>query len=79
MFLSPQEGRPFVIAAAAGMDTVPYRIYYDTPDGKMKLFCKVRVIFGEPMPAAQFAMEGRDIKKLGGEMKQAVLDAWSEL
>lgn len=49
------------------------------PDGKMKLFCKVRVIFGEPMPAAQFAMEGRrDIKKLR-ENKQAVLDAWSEL
>ena len=23
----------------------------------MKLFCKVRVIYGEPMPAAQFAME----------------------
>ena len=44
---------------------MPCRIYYDTPDGKMKLFCKVRVIFGEPMPAAQFAMEGRrDIKKL---------------
>ena len=60
-------------------DVVPCRIYYDTPDGKMKLFCKVRVIFGEPMPAAQFAMEGRrDIKKLR-ENKQAVLDAWSKL
>ena len=45
----------------------------------MKLFCKVRVIFGEPMPAAQFAMEGRrDIKKLR-ENKQAILDAWSKL
>ena len=66
-------------AAAANVDVVPCRIYYDTPDGKMKLFCKVRVIFGEPMPAAQFAMEGRrDIKKLR-ENKQAILDAWSEL
>ena len=75
----PLKSGLFVIAAAANVDVVPCRIYYDTPDGKMKLFCKVRVIFGEPMPAAQFAMEGRrDIKKLR-ENKQAVLDAWSEL
>ena len=75
----PLKSGLFVIAAAANVDVVPCRIYYDTPDGKMKLFCKVRVIFGEPMPAAQFAMEGRrDMKKLR-ENKQAVLDAWSEL
>ena len=75
----PLKSGLFVIAAAANVDVVPCRIYYDTPDGKMKLFCKVRVIFGEPMPAAQFAMEGRrDIKKLR-ENKQAVLDAWSGL
>lgn len=75
----PLKSGLFVIAAAANVDVVPCRIYYDTPDGKMKLFCKVRVIFGEPMPAAQFAMEGRrDIKKLR-ENKQAVLNAWSEL
>ena len=77
-FLQPKSGL-FVIAAAAAVDVVPVRIHYETPDGKMKLFCKVRVIFGEPMPAAQFAMEGRrDIKKLR-ENKQAILDAWSEL
>ena len=53
------------------MDVVPCRILYDTPDGKMHLFCKVRVIYGEPMPAAQFAMEGRrDIKNCVN--KQAV-------
>ena len=51
----------------------------NTHKKKKKKICKVRVIFGEPMPAAQFAMEGRrDIKKLR-ENKQAVLDAWSEL
>lgn len=62
----PLKSGLFVIAAAANVDVVPCRIYYDTPDGKMKLFCKVRVIFGEPMPAAQFAMEGRrDIKNCG--------------
>ena len=69
----------FVIAAEAGVDVVPVRIYYDTPDGKMKLFCKVRVVYGEPMPAAQFAMESRrDVKKLRAN-KQALLDAWENL
>ena len=63
----------------AGVDVVPCRILYDTPDGKMHLFCKVRVIYGEPMPAAQFAMEGRrDTKKLRAN-KQALLDAWEKM
>ena len=49
------------------------------PDGRMHLFCKVRVIYGEPMPAEQFAMEGRrDTKKLRAN-KQALLDAWEKL
>ena len=63
--LLPPKSGLFVIAAEAGVDVVPCRIFYDTPDGRMHLFCKVRVIYGEPMPAAQFAMEGRrDTKKL---------------
>ena len=75
VLLQPKSGL-FVIAAEAGVDVVPVRIYYDTPDGKMKLFCKVRVVYGEPMPAAQFAMESRrDVKKLRAN-KQALLDAW---
>ena len=78
VLLQPKSGL-FVIAAEAGVDVVPVRIYYDTPDGKMKLFCKVRVIYGEPMPAAQFAMESRrDVKKLRAN-KQALLDAWENL
>ena len=60
------------------MDVVPVRILYDTPDGRMKLFCKVKVVYGEPMPAAQFAMESRrDLKTLRAN-KQALLDAWEE-
>ena len=55
--LLPPKSGLFVIAAGAGVDVVPCRILYDTPDGKMHLFCKVRVIYGEPMPAEQFAME----------------------
>ena len=77
-FLPPKSGL-FVIAAQAGVDVVPVRIHYETPDGKMKLFCKVRVVYGEPMPAAQFAMESRrDMKKLRAN-KQALLDAWEKL
>ena len=67
------------ILKEAGVDVVPCRILYDTPDGKMHLFCRVRVIYGEPMPAAQFAMEGRrDTKKLRAN-KQALLDAWEKM
>ena len=76
--LQPKSGL-FVIAAQAAVDVVPVRILYDTPDGRMKLFCKVKVVYGEPMPAAQFAVESRrDLKTLRAN-KQALLDAWEEL
>jgi len=76
--LQPKSGL-FVIAAQAAVDVVPVRILYDTPDGRMKLFCKVKVVYGEPMPAAQFAMESRrDLKTLRAN-KQALLDAWEYL
>ena len=77
-FLPPKSGL-FVIAAQAAVDVVPVRILYDTPDGKMRLFCKVKVIYGEPMPAAQFAMESRrDLKTLRAN-KQALVSAWEQL
>ena len=77
--LLPPKSGLFVIAAQAAVDVVPVRILYDTPDGKMRLFCKVKVIYGEPMPAAQFAMESRrDLKTLRAN-KQALLDAWENL
>lgn len=76
--LQPKSGL-FVIAAQAAVDVVPVRILYDTPDGRMKLFCKVKVVYGEPLPAAQFAMESRrDLKTLRAN-KQALLDAWEKL
>ena len=77
--LLPPKSGLFVIAAQAAVAVVPVRILYDTPDGKMRLFCKVKVIYGEPMPAAQFAMESRrDLKTLRAN-KQALLDAWEKL
>ena len=77
-FLQPKSGL-FVIAAAAAVDVVPVRIFYDTPDGRMKLFCKVRVVYGTPMPAEQFAMEGRRDTRKRRANKQALLDAWENL
>lgn len=77
--LLPPKSGLFVIAAQAAVDVVPVRILYDTPDGRMRLFCKVKVVYGEPMPAAQFAMESRrDLKTLRAN-KQALLDAWEKL
>lgn len=77
--LLPPKSGLFVIAAQAAVDVVPVRLLYDTPDGKMRLFCKVKVVYGEPMPAAQFAMESRrDLKTLRAN-KQALLDAWEKL
>lgn len=77
--LLPPKSGLFVIAAQAAVDVVPVRILYDTPDGKMRLFCKVKVIYGEPIPAAQFAMESRrDLKTLRAN-KQALMDAWEKL
>mgnify|MGYP002677897895 FL=1 len=77
--LLPPKSGLFVIAAQAAVDVVPVRILYDTPDGKMRLFCRVKVIYGEPMPSAQFAMESRrDLKTLRAN-KQALLDAWEKL
>lgn len=75
----PLKSGLFLIAAQAAVDVIPVRIVYHTPDGKMKLFCKVTVHYGAPIPAGQFAMEGRrDIKKLR-ENKQLLLQKWSEL
>ena len=77
--LLPPKSGLFVVAAGAGTDVIPCRVLYDTPDGRMKLFCRVRVVFGEPMPAAQFKMESRrDIKTLKAN-KQALTAAWIDL
>ena len=43
----------FVIAAKAGADILPCRIIYDTPDARMHLFCRIRICFGELIPAGR--------------------------
>ena len=39
----------FAVAAQTGADIIPVRIIYHTKDGNMKLFCKVTVVFGQPL------------------------------
>lgn len=69
----------FLVAAEAGVDMIPCRIIYDTPDGKMKLFCRVRVCFGKAIPAEKFAMEGpHDLHRLR-EGKQLLREALEQL
>lgn len=76
---SPKSGA-FVVAAAAGVDMVPCRIIYDTPDGRAHFFCRVRVVFGQPIPAAQLDLGGekRDMKKLR-ENKKLLVQCWEQM
>ena len=77
--LLPPKSGLFVIAAQAESDVIPMRVLYDTPDGKLKLFCRVRVVFGEPIPASDFAMENRrDMKALRAN-KQKLVENWRAL
>ena len=52
----------FVIAAAAGADMLPVRIIYGTKDGRLHLFCKLRIVFGEPIPAADLQIRDQSHK-----------------
>ena len=67
----------FVVASAANADMIPCRIIYST--GHMRLFCRVRVCFGPPIPAEQLYLgEHRSAARLR-ECKQMLLDAWQQL
>ena len=56
----------FLIAGNADADMVPCRIIYDTPDHRMHLFCRMRICFGTPIPAAEMKVEDprRSVPKL---------------
>ncbi len=51
--LGKMKSGAFVIAAKAGADILPCRIIYDTPDARMHLFCRIRICFGELIPAGE--------------------------
>jgi 1-acyl-sn-glycerol-3-phosphate acyltransferase len=78
--LGPLKSGAFVIAGQAQADMIPCRILYDTPDGRMRLFCRVRICFGKPIPAAEMAIEDprHSIKQLR-ELRRRLADALEEL
>ncbi|WP_455502428.1 lysophospholipid acyltransferase family protein [Gemmiger sp.] len=73
----------FVIAAAAGADMLPVRIIYNTKDGHARLFCKVRIVFGTPIPAEDLQIKDQSHKmaelrrmknRLRDELEQLLAD-----
>lgn len=67
----------FVVASAANVDMIPCRIIYSR--GFMRLFSRVRVCFGPPIPAEKLSMgETKSASKLR-ENKKLLLEAWEEL
>ena len=71
------KGGAFVIASAAHADMVPCRIIYR--HGLMRVFSRVRVCFGPPIPAEQMDLgENRSAAKLR-ENKHLLLEAWDKL
>ena len=73
----------FVIAAAAGADMLPVRIIYGTKEGRLHLFCKLRIVFGEPIPAADLQIRDQSHKmaelrrmknRLRDELEQLLAD-----
>ncbi len=67
----------FVIASAAGVDMIPCRIIYRHTF--MRLFSRVRVCFGPPIPAGTLALgEKKSAAKLR-QNKQLLLSAWDGL
>ena len=70
-------------AAAAGADMLPVRIIYGTKDGRLHLFCKLRIVFGEPIPAADLQIRDQSHKmaelrrmknRLRDELEQLLAD-----
>ena len=59
------------------------RIIYGTKDGRLHLFCKVRIVFGEPIPAADLQIRDQSHKmaelrrmknRLRDELEQLLAD-----
>ena len=72
--LGPLKSGAFVIAAAAGADILPCRIIYNTKDGRMHLFCTMRICFGPAIPAQDLRIEDprrkvAALRKMKGRLK----------
>lgn len=67
----------FVIASAAGVPMVPCRIIYEP--GRMKVFCRVRVCFGAPIPAEKLYLGETKSASALRKNKALLTDAWQRL
>lgn len=67
----------FVIASAAGVPMVPCRIIYEP--GRMKVFCRVRVCFGTPIPAEELYLGETKSASALRRNKALLTDAWQGL
>ena len=67
----------FVIASAAGVPMVPCRIIYEP--GRMKVFCRVRVCFGAPIPAEELYLGEAKSASALRKNKALLTDAWQRL
>lgn len=77
--LLPPKSGAFVVADQAAVDMIPCRILYDTPDGRLRLFCRIRICYGKPISAEQLALgEKRNMVKLR-ENKKMLTAAWEEM
>lgn len=77
--LLPPKGGAFMVADQANVAMVPCRILYDTPTGQMKLFCRVRICYGEPIPAEVLSLGGKkDMRRLR-ENRKLLTAAWEKL
>ena len=71
----------FVIAAAAGADMLPVRIIYGTKDGRLHLFCKLRIVFGEPIPAADLQIRDQshkmaELRRMKNRLRDELSSCW---
>ena len=67
----------FVIASAAGVPMVPCCIIYEP--GRMKVFCRVRVCFGTPIPAEELYLGETKSASALRRNKALLTDAWQRL
>ena len=67
----------FLIAGNADADMVPCRIIYEP--GRMKVFCRVRVCFGAPIPAEELYLGETKSASALRKNKALLTDAWQRL
>ena len=68
----------FAIAAQTRADIIPVRIIYHTKDGNMKLFCRVTVVFGNPLKIEDTQLDSGSRQKIR-EAKAAMEESYAKM